>query len=301
MLIRIFLYFLLVIFTSTGCKSKTKPSNINELYFIGFKPANGLTATYIIVNDITIGQQITEEKTETRNKTESELLYEFVNDNSGSFVVNTTYLAFQSLLKTPDEEKIVNAATASKSDDPAEQIFGLFHQKKFNAILDSAGQIKEIKGIDDFLNKVKEATKYSGVAGQSFINEAFFKKALVTCNHYYPGKPVRINDSWILKQVIDESLNITSERTLKLERVENGVAYINITGVIVNDKANMNVAGQQVNISFDGGEDGYINIDINTGLIVKSKISAKGEGSITVMNRSVPLTFKSTTEISKKK
>jgi hypothetical protein len=121
-------------------------------------------------------------------------------------------------------------------------------------------------------------------------------KRVTTTNTQRPCLHTRLRRGDVAGKV-----NITSERTLKLERVENGVAYINITGVIVNDKANMNVAGQQVNISFDGGEDGYINIDINTGLIVKSKISAKGEGSITVMNRSVPLTFKSTTEISKKK
>lgn len=300
MIIRSFLFSLAVCFFG-ACKNKPVVNKSGDTYSIRFQPKQGVVVSYSILNDITMGQEMNKEKTKSRNKTEAELEYEFTKDNTGGYILQSTYKAFKTLIKTDDDEKKIDAATAAKSDDPAEQIFALFQNKKFTAAIDSAGQVQKIEGIDDLLGKIKEATKYAGnAAGQSFINETFFKKAVTTGSSFYPGKPVKIGDTWTSEQLIDETLNVKTKRTLKLETVEDNVATIKITGVILNDNANMNVAGQQVAISFDGGEEGYVLIDVTTGLIVKSKISAKGDGAITVMNTSVPLTFKSTIEIIKK-
>lgn len=283
---------------SSGCKTKT--INNEEPVFLKLQPKPGSEFNYSIVNDVAVKQDINGEKSETRTLTESALIYHFENYIDSGILLTATYKSFKTKMSTPGDEREYNSATAAKSEDPGEQLFALLNNRKFTALIDTGGKLQSIGGIEDVLNRIKEATKYSGNAEQSFVGEQLFRKAVVMANGYYPPMPVKQGDSWTSEQVIYEELGLKTKRKLKVTAIEKSNIVISINGTIINKKTQINVAGKQVLLEFSGNETGEVKIDLVTGLIVKCELTAKGEGEISVINRSVPIEFKSYLKVVRK-
>jgi len=154
--------------------------------------------------------------------------------------------------------------------------------KPFNLIISDKGlastqQLYETQPADSTDSADSIATVVTSFGDSSL------RKMMTPCLNFYPPNPVKIGDSWKRNYTASSGfIHMKLENTYTLKGVEDGIAHIAMTANILPEFAGQNMA-------FRGIQNGTMDVDIESGLILNSKISQQLKGTILIGDKQQPV------------
>jgi len=178
--------------------------------------------------------------------------------------------------------------TAKQSQKMFRSITDVLH-KPYTATITSDGNIVSIKkptSLDTTNATASELNQFSDTALHNMLQQLF---------NVYPGKPVKIGDTWTTKgESAISFLNASADNTFKLVSISNGIAHIEVNSNLVSSSGdNPEIKG----LNMRGTQTGTLDMEINTGLIVDYKLSRHMDGNMDMMGMSAPTTITSDVHI----
>ena len=156
---------------------------------------------------------------------------------------------------------------------------------KFSVKMKENGEVISIKGIDELYKKVEKAiTPFVKEAGQrkQFVeffkqgfNEKMIKEEFSAGINILPKKGVKLGESWTISENIDPEGKVKSNITYTLNKIENGVAEVSVTGNIPAKSNKQTQNGITMTMSVEGSQNGTLKIDENSGWVLSSKMNIK--------------------------
>lgn len=135
--------------------------------------------------------------------------------------------------------------------------------KKFTMIMDKQGAVKEVKGMDEL---------FSGIGGGANMKNNFGQGMAAL-----PSKPVAPGESWDSEtEMNNNGMNMKLKNKWTLESVSNGIAHIKVKSTFEN--GNSEIEGQKVELT--GSQSGTVDVEVATGVSVKSDIVQDMEMSV---------------------
>ena len=178
--------------------------------------------------------------------------------------------------------------TAKQSQKMFQSITDVLH-KPYTATITADGNIISIKkptSLDTSNATASELNQFSDTALHNMLQQLF---------NVYPGKPVKIGDTWTTKgESAISFLNASADNTFKLVSINNGIAHIEVnSNLISSPEDNPEIKG----LNMRGTQTGTLDMEINTGLIVDYKLSRHMDGNMDMMGMSAPTTITSDVHI----
>ena len=156
---------------------------------------------------------------------------------------------------------------------------------KFSVKMKENGEVISIKGIDELYKKVEKAiTPFVKEAEQKkqFVeyfkqgfNEKMIKEEFSAGINILPKKGVKLGESWTISENIDPEGKVKSNITYTLNKIENGVAEVSVTGNIPAKSNKQTQNGITMTMSVEGSQNGTLKIDENSGWVLSSKMNIK--------------------------
>ncbi|MBS1688089.1 MAG: hypothetical protein JSS96_05155 [Bacteroidetes bacterium] len=178
--------------------------------------------------------------------------------------------------------------TAKQSQKMFQSITDVLH-KPYNATITADGNIVSIKkptSLDTSNATASELNQFSDTALHNMLQQLF---------NVYPGKSVKVGDTWTTKgESAISFLNASADNTFKLVSISNGIAHIEVnSNLISSPEDNPEIKG----LNMRGTQTGMLDMEINTGLIVDYKLSRHMDGTMDMMGISAPTTITSDVHI----
>lgn len=156
---------------------------------------------------------------------------------------------------------------------------------KFSVKMKENGEVISIKGIDELYKKVERAiTPFVKEAEQrkQFVeyfkqgfNEKMLKEEFSAGINILPKKGVKLGESWTISENIDPEGKVKSNITYILNKIENGVVEVSVTGNIPAKSNKQTQNGITMTMSVEGSQNGTLKIDENSGWVLSSKMNIK--------------------------
>ena len=148
----------------------------------------------------------------------------------------------------------------------------------------------------DELQKVEMKKQWDQVIGKSFIRgnmDQLFKM--------FPDSAVHVGDKWKLDTDAVNELNLKIKTIYELKDIDEDITTLESEGILANEKVQGNLMGYDVTANLSGKITGEYEHETKTGMLLKSRVSSKMEGTIEVMGREVPVTIRTLLSITGKK
>ena len=156
---------------------------------------------------------------------------------------------------------------------------------KFSVKMKENGEVISIKGIDELYKKVEKAItpfvketeqkkQFVEYFKQGF-NEKMLKEEFSAGINILPKKGVKLGESWTISENIDPEGKVKSNITYILNKIENGVVEVSVTGNIPAKSNKQTQNGITMTMSVEGSQNGTLKIDENSGWVLSSKMNIK--------------------------
>lgn len=161
--------------------------------------------------------------------------------------------------------------------------------KTFTMKMDKRGKVLDVSGIEEILAELQGA----GDAGSM---EAFepenIKKTMQGITAIYPEVLIGEGDTWGAETELSGDYPLDLQTTYKVEKIESDKIFLNVDGSIDSDgeKDLPNGAGS---MSMSGTQGGSMEIDRNTGMMIRADLTQDISGEVTAMGQSSPMTITS--------
>ena len=185
-------------------------------------------------------------------------------------------------------------------------IFKLITSLTFDTEMSKTGKVLSVSGFEGLANKLMETmgddideekmeellTQFEGL----FSNQSMFDM-LAQNSSYYPEKPVKKNESWTSSfNSGGNPISFQIDAKMTLKKVKGNIATVQYKGNMGTREGTMQeTMGVTATINVTGTTSGYMQIDLNNGLAIKSEFAQNAESNTEVLGMPVPMKIKSKT------
>ncbi|MFH1884082.1 MAG: DUF6263 family protein [Planctomycetota bacterium] len=218
-------------------------------------------------------------------------------DANGNAQVTYTYKWVKVGIKAT-EEKVYDSSKKDSTVPPELQWFAPLLEESFSLTITPEGQISEIKDLDKVRSNVRQKLPpgpMKEIAMSSlnqWLDDQALRERIENSMAIYPDKPVGVGDSWSRNVAYSRDFVMILENTWTLKERKNGVAVIEVVSTIKpNPEAKpveIGTQGATSNSEFTGNQQGLIEMQESTGLIINSKINQQMTGQTTIKNAGRP-------------
>lgn len=300
--------FLLLLYVFTACKMlpasdrQFETLSSDKVYHLKLSAVAGSVYYYNIYNETATQFTLNENKTDNVNKTTLGITYTISNDAGGKYLFDMRYDKIKIYSNNAGTENEMDADNAALTANPVEKMLGVLKNADITAMVDSSGNVQSVTGYQELTAKLFEnmgaTDTYTRAQVQTqwekFIKQGFVKSNLDQLLKIFPDSAVRIGDKWKLDVQQNTELNLVAKSSFLLKSISDSIATIIVSGNIQSDNKPSNIMGQEVIANMKGEQEGECTINILTGMLVTSKISAAANGTIQVMGRDIPVKVKIT-------
>jgi len=219
-------------------------------------------------------------------------------DANGNAQVTYTYKWVKVGIKWATEEKVYDSSKKDSTISPELQWFAPLLEESFSLTITPEGLISEIKGLDKVRSNVRQKLPQGQMQElamsslKSWLNEQALRERIENSMAIYPDKPVGVGDSWSRNTAYSIGSAMILENRWTLKERKNGVAVIEVVSTIKpNPQAKpteMGSPGVTSSSEFTGNQQGLIEMQESTGLIINSKINQQMSGQTTITRPGVP-------------
>ncbi|WP_316806032.1 DUF6263 family protein [Pedobacter agri] len=163
----------------------------------------------------------------------------------------------------------------------------------FRMVMAPDGSIKSLTGIDAMLTRMASKMSKDSAVMISIkaslakqFNAESMKQTMESSLKVYPEKPVKIGDSWTVDTKMQMTMPIETITKYTLKDVKNGIAYLNISGTLTS-KGDFETMGNKMQTDLTGTNNGDAELDLKSGLILKSHLRMEMNGTMTAMGQKI--------------
>lgn len=148
----------------------------------------------------------------------------------------------------------------------------------YNVTLNKSGKIIESKGTKELAEKMGG----DGAQMQDLIKSQFdLGGSVYPLVNFYPGKPVKVGDSWMRTDTIRSQVSLLAKNTFTLQERSGGKSIIVVKGDLSSlEDANIEMQGMKLNYDLTGTNEGKIILDDKTGMMDTSERKMKVSGKM---------------------
>ncbi|MCP4260117.1 MAG: ankyrin repeat domain-containing protein [Planctomycetes bacterium] len=218
-------------------------------------------------------------------------------DANGNAQLTYTYKWVKYGIKLPGREMAYDSSKKDSTVPEEFQWFAPLLEESFSLTISPEGRISEIKDLDKVRNNVKQKlpqeSKENAMSSlDQWLNEQTMRESIENSLAIYPDRPVSVGDSWSRNVTSSGGTAMILENKWTLKERKNGVAVIEVVSTIKpNPQAKpteMGSPGVTSSSEFNGNQQGLIQIQESTGLVIKSEIIQQMTGKTTIKNSSNP-------------
>ncbi len=155
------------------------------------------------------------------------------------------------------------------------------------------GGIKTVAGIDKMLdnmaakmsNDTSEVKQIKNELSKQFSTDVV-KQTMESSFKIYPGKQVKIGDSWTVDTKLQMSMPIETLTQYTLKEVKDGIAILSVKGTLLS-KGSFEVMGNQMETDLQGTNSGETSLDIKTGIVLNSHLRIELYGKMKSMGKDI--------------
>jgi Family of unknown function (DUF6263) len=272
-----------------------------RVYRLRLSPPAGAKYYYDVSSRSDYNFTAQDKKIENLSKVDVGVYYTFNKDSAGDQVIRIQYDKIHVFSKNGDDVSDLDAANASGSIDPVEQLLGGLRTANIVAVVSPTGQVRSVSGfkymydqyvsqsatVNPFaLNAVKE--RWNHTMGDELVN-----KNMEQLFRIFLDSAVHVGDKWQLGSAVRGELGLKTNNSFTLTEIRDHTAFIESSGAITADSAATQFMGYNVTTNLTGKQTGEYQVDTKTGMVLSATVTVNVEGTLETMGREIPLTIES--------
>lgn len=266
-----------------------------KTYNLQFKPNTGDKYTAATTTKATITQSVMGQDMVIGMDYNMNMLYE-VNKEGDNTVLKMTYEKLGMDMDAMGQK--IQMSSDSQDDNPANKPFQSLKGGSISTIINSHGEVIDVKGTDDLLKRMGDISETEKETLKGFVSKDAIKSTTETFMKIFPANPVKVGDSWQITSLVQTPYKLKLNTHYKLIKVENGIAYIDVAGTVSTDGAQaMKMNGMDINIDLSGDQNGTIQVNEVTGMTQVAQVKQNLKGKMDVMGQEVPMAVASDTKV----
>jgi hypothetical protein len=274
------------------------------------KPTIGSSYYYDIANKTDISLEAEGKTVKTVNHSTVGVDYKIGQDSSGNFVYTIRYDKIRIHTEKGDEVTDADAANASQAFTPLEKMLGTLKEATITATVDSSGTIIAVSGYEELGAKLIE-TIYSAdptvkrsayLQFEKVVGDGIVKQNMEQFFMFFPDSAIHVGDTWNIssRQKGELPMNVNTRYTL--ESINDNIAIITAQAKLKSDGGASSIVGYSNAVAeLEGTQEGQLQVDMQSGMLISSETDSEIGGSIQLMGREIPLTVRNSIRLKGKK
>jgi hypothetical protein len=272
-----------------------------------FKLPKGNKYEYAMSMEMKMNQEMMGKEVDMKNNMGFTYLFEVTNDSANWKTVSSTITKINMDMNANGKSMHFDTDMPAIDSGPAAimgKVFGAMKGSQFLFTVNDKGDIGEVMGVKEMQDKmIASMPNDEGEGAAEGLSKAFdeesLKQNMQQAFSTYPGKPVKIGDSWTktTTQKI-QGMTIKSDNTYTLEAVNGNDATVKVSS-----KLNLDNSGQvnPAQMTMTGTTEGKTHYDLATGMTTDSDIDMKMDMKIKANNTEIPMSMNMKMKIKGKK
>lgn len=297
----------------SACKESPQIKTINNVavssnYSLHLSPETGARYNYDIVSESKTVHEIGGAKKENGNLIQMNVSYETSKDSSSNLLFHITYNSFKAKIETENQVKNLDASSTSEEAPPTEKMFAAFKGAQLKAVVSPKGEVKSLNGLQDLFKHMEqiagddeEALSMLRNSVQKNMGQEYFQNSIESMFKLFPDSIMNIGQSWELENIVNNEFRSTVKSVFALRKIADGIAYLDVKGDIISKDEKIAIQGVNAKVDMEGTQQGEMQIEEKTGMLLQSNLKLNAKGSIDVMGRKIPFTFQTKNEVKGKK
>jgi Family of unknown function (DUF6263) len=248
-------------------------------------------------------------KVDNKTRSQLEIAYTIGRDSMGDIVLNTVYNKIHLYTKNGDTELEEGADKGEESTDPAEKMLGILKGAKLQLVVDAAGEVKSMQGDEEIKRKLMAGfapgdTYANNIAAQQWdqrIKTGLIKDNMQEFFKIFPDSAVHVGDRWKMSSTQHVDIDLISNSSFQLKEIVDGTAVIRSTGNITSSQSSGSLNGTPYTADLKGKQEGDIEVEVATGMLLSSTSESDITGTISSMGRDIPVTIHISTKLEGRK
>ena len=280
-----------------------------KTYSLEYKLEKGDIFTQELTNSTTSNMEIAGQKMVMVMNMIMTVQNEVLEKKENSYIIQMKFNELTMEMEVAGAKTVFSSDNTKNSGILGEElgaIFKLITSLTFDTEMSKTGKILSVSGFENLANKLMETMgddideeKMEELLTQFerlFSNQSMFDM-LAQNSSYYPEKPVKKNESWTSSfSSGGNPINLQVDVKMTLKKVKKNIATIQCEGTMSAGEGTIQeVMDMQTNINVAGTTSGYMQINLNNGLAIKSEFAQDAEGGIEILGVPVPMKIKSKT------
>ena len=215
-----------------------------------------------------------------------------------------------------EQKTLMNKVAYDSSNPPAEVPpealgYSVMVGKGFSILISPDGEVVEVEGLDELYDAVLdeldiddwELRQQLELLLETSFGEEAIKESCGELVFSSPDEPIRVGESWSVTVERSLPIPIVVENEYTLRDYDGKIATFDVFSTIVSsEEGMMDIVGVQLGYAVSGTQEGFIEVDTESGLTLTSEISQDISGEAIVIydgeEMRIPLEMKSVTTLS---
>ncbi len=287
------MFFLLI-----SCKS-------NDPIELKFNLEKGQNYYYTFTTSQKINQEMMGQKLEMDQEMLMGYSFNVIDDKEGIKTIKTTYDRIKMINKNGFMDLSYDSEDATTdSSNILRDVMGSMVNQSFVIDVDGEGNVVDVDGIEELLEAMMENVGAGGEMVAQNMKGQFSEEAIAKTMEngfkVFPKEPVKVGDTWEVQMDIEAPIHMVIKNDYKLKSVVGNIAKLEVNSTIeAGEKENMVLPGAEIEMS--GTQSGTIEVDIPSGLTIKSKIHQNLDQLVKAQGMEIPMSITSDIVVEGKK
>jgi hypothetical protein len=231
-----------------------------------------------------------------------EMVYAYSGDEGANKKLDITYDHVMITMNSPMGQMKYDSKEQGQKD-PEYAFMDNLIGKSFYITVAPNGDIVNVGGLSELIKSLPPATDNDVRASiESQLGDTAIKLMMQNSFDMYPGKAVKVGDSWSKKTITNYSgVNINVENTYTLKSISGNKADVGIVSVMSLPTVDSMNNGAPMQMEMNGKQEGTMEIDIPSGQILSGKTTQTIEGKLSANGQTIPMSISGDITISSKK
>ena len=258
-------------------------ANAQKSYVLKQNFPIGKTYDFTLISDQIINQQMAGKKLSISQNIGTEYSFDIRNGEGLEKDIEVTY---KRIFMKSNGMGNQMAMDSEDADTTKENSFRGLKGASFHMVMLPNGGIKSLTGVEKMVaNMVSrmnvdsaKAANIKASLSQQFSEEGM-KQTLESSLKIYPDKSVKIGESWTVDTKMQLNMPVETITNYTLKEVKDNIAYLNINGTLLS-KGSFESMGNKIDTDLTGTNVGDAQLDLKTGLILKSHLRMELSGKM---------------------
>jgi len=238
---------------------------------------------FTLISDQVINQEMSGHRTSLSQNIGTEYLFDIRNGDGQEKNIEVTYKRIFMKSKGMGNQMEMDSEDA---DTTKENSFRGLKDATFNMVMLPNGTLKSVTGVEQMVSTMVERMKADSLRkinikaslSQQFNAEGM-KHTLESSLKIYPDQPVKIGESWTVDTKMQLTMPVETITKYTLTAVKDDIAFLKINGTLLS-KGSFQSMGNKIDTDLTGTNVGDAELDLKTGLILKSHLRMELTGKM---------------------